>query len=281
MGIALAKHWNTVVISADSRQFYKETSIGTAKPSLDEQAGVNHYFVDSHSIHEPLTSAQFEKQALQVLENEFKNHEVIIMVGGSGLFIDALCYGLDDIPHNVDVKNQLNQAFEENGLGDLLLELKEKDPDYYHTTDLKNPVRIIRALEVIRISGKPYSSYQKFEAQVRDFEIVKFVIDLPRELLYQRINQRVDNMLEAGLLEEVKELVPFQHLQTLNTVGYSELFRFLNNEISIENAIELVKQNTRRYAKRQLTWFRRDQNNQWISKVEFETQLQFVINQVN
>jgi tRNA dimethylallyltransferase len=136
-------------------------------------------------------------------------------------------------------------------------------------------------LEVIRISGKPYSSYQKFEAQVRDFEIVKFVIDLPRELLYQRINQRVDNMLEAGLLEEVKELVPFQHLQTLNTVGYSELFRFLNNEISIENAIELVKQNTRRYAKRQLTWFRRDQNNQWISKVEFETQLQFVINQVN
>lgn len=280
MGIALAKHWNTLVLSADSRQFYKETAIGTAKPSLEEQAGVKHYFVDSHSIHQPISSAQFEKQALSILADEFQNHDFIVLVGGSGLFIDALCYGLDDIPHDENVKNELNQAFEANGLDSLLLELKEKDPEYYRTTDLKNPVRIIRALEVIRISGKTYSSFQKFQPQTRNFEIYKFVIDLPRDILYSRINQRVDNMLMQGLLEEVQELLPFQELQTLNTVGYSELFRYLNQEISLERAVELIKQNTRRYAKRQLTWFRRDQNNHWISETEFDSQLQFVLNHV-
>ncbi len=280
MGIALAKHWNTVVLSADSRQFYKETAIGTAKPSLEEQAGVKHYFIDSHSIHEPLSSAKYEKQALTVLENEFLNHDVIVMVGGSGLFIDALCYGLDDIPHDETVKNQLNQAFAENGLEELLIELREKDPEYYQTTDLKNPVRIIRALEVIRISGKTYSSFQTFKPQIRDFEIIKLVIDLPRELLYERINQRVDNMMHAGLLDEVKGLVSMQNLQALNTVGYSELFSYLRQEIDLERAIELIKQNTRRYAKRQLTWFRRDPNNQWISEIEFEKQFQFAINAV-
>lgn len=280
MGIALAKHWNTLVLSADSRQFYKETAIGTAKPSLEEQAGVKHYFVDSHSIHQPISSAQFEKQALSILVDEFKNHDIILMVGGSGMFIDALCYGLDNIPHDENVKNELNQELEENGLESLLLELKEKDPSYFNTTDLKNPVRIIRALEVIRISGKTYSSFQMFKPQVRDFEIHKFVIDLPRELLYDRINQRVENMLDAGLLEEVRELLPYRDLQTLNTVGYSELFRYFKQEIGLERAIELIKQNSRRYAKRQLTWFRRDPKNQWIAELELESQFQHVLNHV-
>lgn len=280
MGIALAKHWNTIVLSADSRQFYKETAIGTAKPSLEEQDGVKHYFVDSHSIHEPLTSAQYEKDALAILEEEFKSRDIILMVGGSGMFVDALCYGLDDIPHNAEVKNELNQAFEQNGLEPLLLELKEKDPAYYESTDQKNPVRIIRALEVIRISGKTYSSYQKFQPQVRDFEIHKFVIDLPREYLYQRINKRVELMLEAGLLEEVKSLFKWKDLQTLNTVGYSELFSYLNDEIDLDRAIELIQQNTRRYAKRQLTWFRRDPKNQWISETDFNEQFQYVLNHV-
>lgn len=280
MGIALAKHWNTLVLSADSRQFYKETAIGTAKPSLEEQAGVKHYFVDSHSIHQPISSAQFEKQALSILADEFKNHDIILMVGGSGMFIDALCYGLDNIPHDENVKNELNQELEENGLESLLLELKEKDPSYFNTTDLKNPVRIIRALEVIRISGKTYSSFQMFKPQVRDFEIHKFVIDLPRKLLYDRINQRVENMLDAGLLEEVRELLPYRDLQTLNTVGYSELFRYFKQEIGLERAIELIKQNSRRYAKRQLTWFRRDPKNQWIAELELESQFQHVLNHV-
>lgn len=276
----MAKHWNTLVLSADSRQFYKETAIGTAKPSLEEQAGVKHYFVDSHSIHQPISSAQFEKQALSILVDEFKNHDIILMVGGSGMFIDALCYGLDNIPHDENVKNELNQELEENGLESLLLELKEKDPSYFNTTDLKNPVRIIRALEVIRISGKTYSSFQMFKPQVRDFEIHKFVIDLPRELLYDRINQRVENMLDAGLLEEVRELLPYRDLQTLNTVGYSELFRYFKQEIGLERAIELIKQNSRRYAKRQLTWFRRDPKNQWIAELELESQFQHVLNHV-
>lgn len=276
----MAKHWNTLVLSADSRQFYKETAIGTAKPSLEEQAGVKHYFVDSHSIHQPISSAQFEKQALSILADEFKNHDIILMVGGSGMFIDALCYGLDNIPHDENVKNELNQELEENGLESLLLELKEKDPSYFNTTDLKNPVRIIRALEVIRISGKTYSSFQMFKPQVRDFEIHKFVIDLPRKLLYDRINQRVENMLDAGLLEEVRELLPYRDLQTLNTVGYSELFRYFKQEIGLERAIELIMQNSRRYAKRQLTWFRRDPKNQWIAELELESQFQHVLNHV-
>lgn len=280
MGIALAKHWNTIVLSADSRQFYKETSIGTAKPSLEEQDGVKHYFVDSHSIHNPLSSAQYEKDALAVLEEEFKKREIILMVGGSGMFVDALCYGLDDIPHSAEVKKQLNEAFERNGLEPLLLELKDKDPAYYESTDQKNPVRIIRALEVIRISGKTYSSYQKFQAQVRDFEIYKFVIDLPRDYLYQRINKRVNLMLEDGLVDEVKSLFNWKDLQTLNTVGYSEIFSYLQGEIDMDRAIELIQQNTRRYAKRQLTWFRRDPNNRWISEIDFDSQFQYVINHV-
>ncbi len=278
MGIALAKHWNTVVVSADSRQFYQETAVGTAKPSLEEQAGVKHYFVDSHSIHEPISAAQYEKQALEVLEKEFQNADFIVMVGGSGLFIDALCYGLDDMPHDATVKNELNLTFEKEGLENLWRELQEKDPEYYRTTDLKNPVRIIRALEVIRISGKTYSSFQKFKPRTRDFEIVKLVIDLPRDILYSRINQRVDKMMQVGLLEEVKRLISYQDLQTLNTVGYSELFSYFRQEISLERAVELIKQNTRRYAKRQLTWFRRDQNNLWISETELESQIYFVLN---
>ncbi len=280
MGIALAKHWNTLVLSADSRQFYRETTIGTAKPSLEEQAGVKHYFVGSHSIHQPISSAQYEKQALEILQEEFNKHDIILMVGGSGMFIDALCYGLDNIPQDASVKDMLNRAFKENGLEPLLLELKEKDPDYYQVTDLKNPVRIIRALEVIRITGKTYSSYQTFKPQTRDFEIHKFVIDLPRELLYERINQRVDKMMDAGLLEEVNELIPNQDLQTLNTVGYSELFSFFKQEIKLERAIELIKQNSRRYAKRQLTWFRRDPNNQWIEGLDLESQFDYVLNHV-
>lgn len=273
----MAKKINSVILSADSRQFYKETSIGTAKPSLEEQAGIKHYFIDSHSIHQPLTSAQFEKEALEVLKTEFLRHKTIILVGGSGLFIDALCHGLDDVPHDENIKNQLNNEFESQGLAPLLAELEAKDPIFYAKVDLKNPVRIIRALEVIRITNKTFSSFHTFQAKKRPFEFQKFVIDLPRELLYERINKRVDIMLKNGLLQEVQGLLAWQNLSALNTVGYSELFDYLNNKISFEEAIELIKRNSRRYAKRQLTWFRRDEKAVWIQELTKENQVQKII----
>lgn len=277
MAVALAKNIKTIILSADSRQFYKETSIGTAKPSLEEQAGIKHYFIHSHSIHQPLTSAQFEKEALEILETEFRRYETIILVGGSGLFIDALCHGLDDVPHDENIKNQLNIEFETHGLEPLLVELEVKDPLFYAKVDLKNPVRIIRALEVIRITNKPFSSFLAFQSKKRPFDFQKFVIDLPREMLYDRINKRVDIMLENGLLQEVQELLEFQNLSALNTVGYAELFDYFNNKIPLKEAIELIKRNSRRYAKRQLTWFRRDEKAIWIQDLTTENQLQYII----
>jgi tRNA dimethylallyltransferase len=277
LAVALAKNIKTIILSADSRQFYKETSIGTAKPSLEEQAGIKHYFIHSHSIHQPLTSAQFEKEALEILETEFRRYETIILVGGSGLFIDALCHGLDDVPHDENIKNQLNIEFETHGLEPLLVELEVKDPLFYAKVDLKNPVRIIRALEVIRITNKPFSSFLAFQSKKRPFDFQKFVIDLPREMLYDRINKRVDIMLENGLLQEVQELLEFQNLSALNTVGYAELFDYFNNKIPLKEAIELIKRNSRRYAKRQLTWFRRDEKAIWIQDLTTENQLQYII----
>jgi tRNA dimethylallyltransferase len=277
LAVALAKKINTVVLSADSRQFYKETSIGTAKPSLEEQDGIKHHFIHSHSIHQPLTSAQYEKEALDILETEFQLNETIILVGGSGLFIDALCHGLDDVPHDENIKNQLNIEFESKGIAPLLVELEANDPLFYAKVDLKNPVRIIRALEVIRITNKPFSSFHAFRSKKRPFEFQKFVIDLPREMLYDRINKRVDIMLENGLLQEVQELLEWQNLSALNTVGYSELFDYFNHKITLEEAIELIKRNSRRYAKRQLTWFRRDEKAIWIQDLTTENQLQNII----
>lgn len=277
----MAKKINTIILSADSRQFYKETSIGTAKPSLEEQDGIKHHFIHSHSIHQPITSAQFEKEALAILETEFQLHETIILVGGSGLFIDALCHGLDDVPHDENIKNQLNIEFESQGLSPLLVELEAKDPLFYAKVDLKNPVRIIRALEVIRITNKPFSSFHAFQSKKRPFEFQKFVIDLPRELLYDRINKRVDVMMENGLFQEVQELIEWQNLPALNTVGYSELFDYFNNKITLDEAIELIKRNSRRYAKRQLTWFRRDEKAIWIQDLTTEKQLQEIISNLN
>lgn len=268
-----------MIISADSRQFYKETSIGTAKPSVEEQDGIQHYFVDSHSIHEPVTSAQYEKEANQVLEKEFERHDIILMVGGSGLFIDAACHGLDDVPHDEAIKGELIAAFEAHGLEPLLEELEAKDPSFFHKADRQNPVRIIRALEVIRITGKPFSSFHAFRSKKRAYEIQKFVIDLPRETLYERINLRVDLMMKNGLLKEVKSLEKWKNLQALNTVGYSELFDYLDGRTTLEEAVELIKRNTRRYAKRQLTWFRRDENAIWIRETELGKQTGFVISQ--
>lgn len=273
LAIELAKKFNTIVVSGDSRQFYKELEIGTAKPNLEEQEGIKHYFIDSHSILNPLTAADFEQEALELLEQKFKIHDIIILVGGSGMFIDALCYGLDELPHNAEIRKKWNHDFNEKGLIFLQEKLKELDPTSFENIDLQNPVRLIRALEVSEITGAPFSSFHTAIKKTRPFEIEKFVINLPREELYQRINKRVDLMMLNGLLNEVKKVQNHRELQVMRTVGYAEFFPFLDGQISLEEAVELVKRNTRRYAKRQLTWFRRDENNYWLTTFTTENQI--------
>lgn len=264
LSITLAKKFNTEIISADSRQFFQEMSIGTAKPDLEEQDGVKHHFIDSHSIEEFFTAGQFERDALTVLDSIFTTNDYAICVGGSGLYINALCDGLDDIPGDLNVRKELNQQFETYGIEPILSELKEKDPAFFEVVDQQNHQRVIRAVEVIRVSGKPYSSLRKSSKKERPFDIVKIGIEHPREILYDRINQRVDIMIENGLIEEVQSLIKFRNHNALQTVGYKEIFEFLDGDISKEEAIELLKRNTRRFAKRQLTWFRKDEATIWI-----------------
>lgn len=264
MSVVLAKYFSTSILSADSRQFYTELEIGTAKPSKTEQDGVKHYFIDSHSITEEITAANYEHQALEILENEFKIHDTIVLVGGSGMFIDALCFGLDPIPASKILRDELTKQVNEVGLNSLLQELEEKDPVYFSQVDQKNAMRVIRAIEAIRLSGKPYSAQRKAIPKERAFSIYRFIIDHPREKLYARINLRVDQMLEKGLLEEVKKLEKFKDFSALRTVGYTELFAFLEGKSTYSDAVELIKQNSRRYAKRQLTWFRKHTDAVWI-----------------
>lgn len=273
LGVALAKQYNSVVLSADSRQFYRELAIGTAKPLPEEQDGVAHYFVDSHSILDPVTSAQYEQEALTVLDQVFQAHPIVFLVGGSGMFIDALCHGLDPIPHDDKLRREITELYQTQGIEVLQEEVKRLDPEYYAQMDVQNPVRLIRALEVIRLTGSTFSSQREKKQAPRSFDFQKFVIDLPREVLYERINRRVDIMMEQGLYDEVKAVYDLKHLQSLNTVGYSELFSEMDGTISLPDAIALIKQNTRRYAKRQLTWFRKDPSAIWLSTQERSEQI--------
>lgn len=277
LSVELAKHFNTCVLSADSRQFYKEISIGTAKPTAEEMEGVPHYFIDSHYLKDEVTAAQFEREALSVLEDLFQQHETIILTGGSGMFVDALCNGLDDIPTSKALRDELQQEVDNGNLPTLLEELKEKDPAYFDQVDRKNPVRIIRAVEVIRLTGLPYSDLRKAAPKERPFAVKRFVIEHNREFLYDRINRRVDIMMEAGLLEEVKSVIQFRHLSSMNTVGYKELFNYFDGNSSLEEAIEMIKQNSRRYAKRQITWLKRNPEAQWIPFSSSEKMTQQII----
>ncbi|TSJ47865.1 tRNA (adenosine(37)-N6)-dimethylallyltransferase MiaA [Fluviicola chungangensis] len=265
LAVALAKAWNTVVISADSRQFYKELAIGTAKPSLEEMEGIRHYFIDSHPISTPVSAAQFETEAMELICGELALHPKVVLVGGSGMFIDALCIGLDPIPTNTDVQQELRKELEEKGIEPLLLELKETDPEFYHQVDKQNPMRILRALEVIRSTHIPFSDWRKNELPKRPFEVIRFVINHPREILYERINQRVDRMIEAGLIEEVKNVAKYRNLTALQTVGYKEVFDYLDGKIDLAMCISKIKQHTRNYAKRQLTWFKKHPDTIWLN----------------
>ena len=270
LSVALAKKYKSEIISADSRQFFKEMSIGTAKPTIEEMEGVPHHFVDCISIEERYTAGQFEKDAIEKIAKLFEDNNLAIMVGGSGLYVNAVCNGIDEIPADLKVREQLNLELEEFGLAPLQEELAKVDPEIWKTINQKNPQRIVRALEVYRVSGKTYSSFRKQKPKVRDFNILKIGLNTAREIVYDRINRRVDLMLEAGLLEEVKSLIAYRNLNALNTVGYKEYFKYLDNEISMEEATELLKKNTRNFAKRQLTWFRKDQNTEWFEPTDFE-----------
>lgn len=281
--IQLAQNFNTVILSADSRQFYREMSVGTAKPTTQELAAAQHYFINSHSITEPFSVGDFEKQGLALLDELFKIHDTIIMVGGSGLYIKAICDGFDNIPvADEGVRERLNAELETKGLAYLQKKLKEADPDYYAEVDINNPQRVIRALEVFESTGNPFSSYRVAATNTRPFNIIKIALDMPRELLYNRINQRVDIMVKQGFLDEVKSLLPYRHLNALNTVGYSEIFDYLDGKIDLKTAIENIKQNTRRFAKRQLTWFRKDKDFHWIEVNEnlHKTLLEYLLQQL-
>jgi len=281
LSIELAKHFNTSIISADSRQFYRELEIGTAKPSKEEQSGIQHHFIDSHSVTDEISSARFEKEGLKILEKQFNSTNIIILVGGSGMFIDALCNGLDNIPVDTNIKQQIQAEYDEYGTHSLLNELKEKDPVYFETIDTNNPARIIRAIEAIRITGKPYSELRKSQPKTRPFQVHKYVINHERTLLYNRINLRVDLMIQAGLIDEVKAVQQHRDLSSLNTVGYKELFDYLDGNYTLEEAVDKIKQNTRRYAKRQLTWFRRHQDAVWVDFDQNSKMMDVIINHFN
>lgn len=264
LAVALAKALNTVVLSADSRQFYKELSIGTAKPHLDELEGIPHYFIDSHSIADQVSASRYEAEAMELIEGELAHHSKLILAGGSGMFIDALCIGLDPIPADPQMQEALTKEFNEKGIEPLLQELQAADPEYYQQVDKQNPMRILRAIEVIRLTKIPFTTWRKNDLPKRPFEVIRFVINHPRAILYDRINQRVDEMIEAGLIDEVKSVSKYRELTALQTVGYKEVFEYLDGNWDLETCIDKIKQHTRNYAKRQLTWFKRHPETTWL-----------------
>jgi tRNA dimethylallyltransferase len=271
LAIKIARHFKTEIVSADSRQFYKEMEIGTAKPSAEELASVKHHFINSISISDDYSVGDFEKQGLETLEGIFENNNFAVLAGGSGLFIKAITEGFDILPKaDPQVRAELNQIFENEGIKPLQDKLNLLDPEYYKEVDLNNPQRIIRALEVSISSGKPFSSFRTKHQSKRPFKTIKIGLNINREDLYNRINFRVDQMVKAGLFEEVKTLLPYRSLNALNTVGYSEIFDAFDKKISFDQAIENIKQNTRRFAKRQLTWFRKDPEIYWFQPTQFD-----------
>jgi tRNA dimethylallyltransferase len=265
VAIDIAKHFQTSVISADSRQCFKELNIGVARPSEKELAEVQHHFIASHSIHDEVTAVVFEQYALEKTRELFTTHDTIVMVGGTGLYIKAFCEGLDEIPAvDAAIREKINKTYEEKGLSWLQHEMKMKDPAFYKEGEIQNPQRMMRALEVVESTGQSILSYRKKEKAVRDFSIIKIGLELPKEELHQRIHARVDQMIEKGLVAEVMGLLPYQDMNALQTVGYTEIFQHLGRMIYLDKAVENIKTNTRQYAKRQMTWFKRDQEIKWF-----------------
>ena len=277
LAISLAKHFKTEIISADSRQFYREMNIGTAKPSEVELKEVKHHLINSHSILDQFNAGDFEKESIELINKLFLDHDQVIMAGGSGLFINAVSHGFDQLPiASEEIRTYFNTILEEKGIKFLQDRLKKIDPVYYNEVDIFNPQRVIRALEVFESSGKTFSSLRTNIKKQRPFNIVKIGLNTDRHILYERINRRVDQMINDGLIEEVESLKSFQHLNPLNTVGYSEIFNYLDGKSNREEAIEKIKQNTRRFAKRQITWFKKSEDIKWYKPDELEPIIQYL-----
>ncbi len=256
-GIALAQKYNTQIISADSRQCFRELNIGVAKPSQEQLKSIHHYFINSHSIHDEVNVKVFEDYALKSVQRIFESNDFAIIVGGTGLYIKAFCEGLDEVPPvKESIRKEINEAYKKHGLQWIYEKIKEQDPAYFSSGETKNPQRMLRALEVKLSTGKSILNFQSGKKAERDFEIKHINLEIPRDDLYKRINNRVAEMMNDGLLKEAETLYPYRHLNALQTVGYRELFEYIDGNISLDNAIELIKKNTRHFAKRQITWFK-------------------------
>jgi tRNA dimethylallyltransferase len=281
LAITIAKHFSTEIISADSRQFFKEMEIGTAKPSPAELQAATHHFVNSHSIRELFSTGDFEVQALQVINDLFINKDILIMVGGSGLYINAVLNGLDDLPPtDMNTRIALNEKLKTEGIQSIQQDLSTLDPEYFRVVDQSNPQRLIRGLEFYLSTGKKLSSFLSNSKKKRPFNVVKIGLNKDRQALYQQINHRVDMMMENGLLDEVRRLIAFRDYNALKTVGYTELFDYLDGKTTLEAAVDKIKQNTRRFAKRQLTWFRRDEEIKWFEPGQTTEIMQYIASQL-
>ena len=277
LAVELAKHYGAPVISTDSRQVYRGLGIGTAQPTADELAAAKHYFIADREVEDNFNCGRYETEALALLEELFKTNRYVVAVGGSGLYVKALCEGMDSLPEADDeVRQMLKSRLESEGIGSLVEELRRLDPKYAEEVDLCNPARVMRALEVCLTTGKPYSAQRSGAVAERWFNIVKIGTDMPRDVLYERIDRRVDMMVEAGLVEEARSMYPKRELNSLQTVGYREMFDYFDGTITLAEAIELVKRNSRRYAKRQLTWFHRDEEIGWFAPTDLEHIIEFI-----
>ena len=269
LSIDIAQHYSCPIISSDSRQIYKGMVIGTDAPSSDQLEQVTHYFIGTLSVDEYFSASQFEDEAIQLISELHQKHDCVIMSGGSMMYIDAVCKGIDEVP-DIDpvLRKQLMDLYQKEGLDPIRMQLKLLDPLFYDQVDLKNPKRVIHALEVCIMTGKPYSFFRTNKVKQRPFEIIKIGLTRPREELYARINKRVDEMIERGLIDEARRFHPFKHLNSLNTVGYKELFNYFDGDWTLEFAITKIKQHSRNYARKQLSWFNRDKDVHWIDLSE-------------
>jgi tRNA dimethylallyltransferase len=282
LSIDIALNFNTEIISADSRQIFREMEIGTATPDSQQLHTVKHHFIKTHSIFDDYSAAKFEKEAIDKIEELFKQYDTLVMTGGSMLYIDAVCKGIDDIPDvDKEIRNELIARYEKNGIEELRLELKNIDPEYYAKADLKNHKRILHALEIYYSSGKKYSSLLTNPKKKRNFNIIKIGLNTDRQILHERINKRVDIMISKGLVNEAKSVFQNKELNSLNTVGYKELFQYFDGAISYNDAVELIKRNSRRYARRQITWFRKDKEINWFEPDDKMSILRFIEEKIN
>lgn len=277
LSLRMAEHFHTHIISSDSRQLYADLKIGTAAPTAEQLRRVPHHFVGTLQLTDYYSAAQYESEVLAVLDDLFKQHETVLLTGGSMMYVDAICKGIDDIP-TVDAETRalMLQRYEEEGLERMCAELKLLDPEYYKIVDLKNPKRVVHALEICYMTGKTYTSFRTQQKKARPFHIVKIGLTRDRAELYERINRRVDLMIEEGLVEEAKAVYPYRHLNSLNTVGYKEIFKYLDGEWELPFAIEKIKQNSRIYSRKQMTWFKRDQEIQWFHPAQEEEILAYL-----